>query len=409
MKTVEFKPVRKPIAADFQKRSERLLSGWRRGSSTDRHRIVIPHRTLSASLILILLLFPSSWLIGNGKMDFWKTPRKGANYFNAIPDEAWFQAAQDLGIEWVRLAYEKWTGAERDFLMGNADHFDGLVQEDLARLIQTLDWASRHGVKVVITPLGLPGARWTQKNDGKPDLRLWNDKTYWVQAARFWRALAEQLRNHEAICAYNILNEPTPEMGTGMAEHGPTARFQEWYPAHRGTSHDLPSFYTGIIAAIREVDSGTPIMLDAGWYAQPDAFTYWPTLDDSRLLFSFHMYEPYDFTSAHNFRNHRNLTYPGKIPFAGEEPAWNRNQIEAYLQPFFQWAKNKSIPGSRLVCGEFGCYRRNLGCDQYLSDVISVLNQNAAHWAFYSFREDEWDGYDYETGAGSLGGGVLEG
>lgn len=353
--------------------------------------------------LMVFLLLSSPLLLGSGKMDFWKSPRKGANYFNAVPDEQWFKAAHELGIQWVRLAYEKWTGAERDFLMGNADHFDGLVQADLATLIQVLDWAARYQIKVVITPLGLPGGRWAQKNADKQDLRLWNDKTYWAQAARFWRELAVELRDHEAVCAYNILNEPTPEMGTGMAEHGSPTRFKEWYAAHRGTSHDLPAFYAEMIAAVRQVDSGTPIMLDAGWYAQPHAFTYWPKLEDSHLLFSFHMYEPYDFTSANNFRNERNLTYPGKVPFAGAEPEWNRHQIEAYWQPFFLWAKNNSIPASQLVCGEFGCYRRNQGCDQYLADVLSILNQNGIHWAFYSFREDEWDGYDYEIGTGGLG------
>lgn len=336
-------------------------------------------------------------------MEFWETPRKGANYFNVRPEEEWFKSARELGLEWVRLAYGKWKGEDRDFLMGNADRFEGIVPEDLAKLVRVLDWANRHGIKVVISPLGLPGGRWAQNNHDQRDLRLWSDKAYWVQAVQFWRELAMKLRDHGAVYAYNILNEPTPEMGTGIPEHGPPRRFQEWYADHRGTSHDLPAFYGEVIAAIRQVDPETPIMLDAGWYAQPAAFTYWPKMEDSRVLFSFHMYEPYEFTSAENFRKERNLGYPGRVAFAGQEIEWNREQIEAYLLPFFEWAKSHAIPRSRLVCGEFGCYRRNRGCGQYLADVISVLNEQGVHWAFYSFREDDWDGYDYEIGDGGLG------
>jgi len=320
-----------------------------------------------------------------------------------VPEEQWFQAARELGVEWVRLAYEKWDGEKRDFLMGDADNFSTLVKEDLNSLIQALDWAQEYEIKVVITPLGLPGNRWSQNNDDRDDLRLWNDKAYWEQATRFWTELAGSLRNHPAVYAYNLINEPTPEKGTGLAEHGPVSRYEKWYADYRGTSHDLPTFYAKVIKAIRRIDPMTPIMLDAGWYAQPAAFTYWPQMDDSRLLYSFHLYEPYSFTSASNFREERKLSYPGKVPFADEEMEWNYKQIEAYLQPLFDWAQDQKVARNRLVCGEFGCYRRNIGCDQYLADVISVLNKREVHWAFYSFREDEWDGYDYEIGVGGLG------
>lgn len=52
---------------------------------------------------------------------------------------------------------------------------------------------------------------------------------------------------------------------------------------------------------------------------------------------------------------------------------------------------------------EFGCYRRNVGCRQYLEDLLSLANDLQLHWAFYSYREDEWDGYDYELGEGPMG------
>jgi hypothetical protein len=61
------------------------------------------------------------------KIAFWDTQRKGANCFNVEPSEEWFAAAHKLGVDWVRLAYAKWKGQRRDFLMGDADHFQGVV------------------------------------------------------------------------------------------------------------------------------------------------------------------------------------------------------------------------------------------------------------------------------------------
>ena len=65
--------------------------------------------------------------------------------------------------------------------------------------------------------------------------------------------------------------------------------------------------------------------------------------------------------------------------------------------------KDENIPINRIVAGEFGCMRKNKGARQYLQDIIDFLNQNNFHWAFYSFREDAWDGYDYELSTQNLG------
>ncbi len=365
---------------------------------------MIKNRNGKALFIIAgVLLLSASHALAEGKISFWDTQRKGANMFNVIPDEQWFRAARDLGIEWVRLAYDKWRGRQRDFLMGDAGNFTGLVREDCAKLIKVLDWADKYNVKAVITPLGLPGSRWAQNNGDRQDLRLWRDKKYWRQAADFWRELAAQLKNHPAVSGYNILNEPTPEMDTGLYEESPSGDYLAWYRKYKGTSHDLPAFYDAVITAIRSVDPDTPVMVDAGWYARPTAFAYWPKLRDEKVLYAFHVYEPYRFTNRKNFTAARQYAYPGKILFEGKEVEWDTRQIERFLAPCFAWARQREIPPNRLVAGEFGCYRRNPGCQAYLTDVIGVLNARRVHWAVYTFRADEWDGYDYEVGTGGLG------
>lgn len=342
----------------------------------------------------------------DSKIEFWDIQRKGTNYFNKVPTETWFSEARELGVEWVRLTYDKWSSSHRDFLIGDASNYQGLIEEDLAKLKQVIQWAEKYDIKLVITPLGLPGSRYRQNNNFEWDLRLWNSFEYWEQAARFWADLVTELKDYRNIMAYNIINEPAPEFGTGIDEHtrpGDVSRFLSWYDEIRDTPRDLYQFYHKIIGSINKTDPDAVIMLDAGWYGQPGAFCYWPAaFNEKNILYAFHMYEPYEYTSNKNFRENNQYVYPGNVPFGNDTIYWDKNVIEVYFKPFLNWVMVNRIPANRIVAGEFGCMRKNEGASQYLQDIIDFFNQNSFHWAFYSFREDEWDGYDYELGSENL-------
>ncbi|MFO1055513.1 MAG: cellulase family glycosylhydrolase [Dongiaceae bacterium] len=335
---------------------------------------------------------------------FWDQPRHGGNSFNRLPpDQAYLDALRAYGASWVRLAYDKWKPEGRDFLVGDADHYEALSQPDLATLRATLERVRRAGLKAVIVPLTLPGMRWAQNNGDRFDGRLWTDRAWWEQAARFWRDLATALKDEPAVAAYNIVNEPAPEKGAGLAEHAGAAAMAAWYGAQRGGPRDLPAFYETVIRAIRSVDATTPIMVDAGWYAAADAFAYWPArLADDRVLYSVHMYEPYAATSAPNLKRAKPFAYPGPVPYAGGTATWDAARVAAYLQLPLGWARAHGVPAEHLVVGEFGCARRLPFCTRYREDVLTALDAARPHWAFYAFREDSWDGMDYELGSGKV-------
>jgi hypothetical protein len=337
-------------------------------------------------------------------MHFWNTPQRGANSFNGTPPDAeYFRALRGYGATWVRLTFSKWKSRERDFLFGSLDDYQRLVPEDLATLRRVLDDAHAAGLKVVVTPLSLPGSRWIQQNGNQFDDRLWNDKRYWRQSAAFWRDLAGALEGHPAIAALNLINEPVPERRGGLEEHSPPETMRAWYEKVRGGTRDLPALYALLVAAVRQVDPEVPVMLDGGFYAAADGWSYWPApLRDDRLLYAYHMYEPWAATSAPNIKRQVPYRYPGRAPFGGTDVEWNAARIESYLQQPVDWAKRHHVPMNRLVAGEFGCVRTWSDCPRYLEDVLAALEADGVHWAFYAFREDTWDAMDYELGAGRL-------
>lgn len=328
---------------------------------------------------------------------FWDTPRHGSNCFNeSPPDEAYFRALKATGATWVRLTFSKWKGEGRDFLIGDADEYKGIPASDLATLKKTMDAAHAAGLKVVVVPLSLPGNRWVQQNNNKQDDRLWNDRKYWDQSAAFWRDLARALKDHPALAGYNLINEPTPEKGMGLDEHAAPEIRQAWYATHKGTTHDLPAFYEQVIAAVREVDGATPIMLDGGWYANAWSFSYWTPLKDDKILYAFHMYEPWNITSSPQIKRTPQLPYPGStVEWGGKSLIFDKAAMQDFLAEPFDWAKANGVPVTRMVAAEFGCVRVWKDCGAYLNDVMDTLNSHGAHWAFYSFRE-QWDAMDYE-------------
>lgn len=357
-------------------------------------------KLMKTAVLMMCLMMAAPVARSDNGMAFWQSVQRGANSFNRLPpDDEYFAALRQYGAKWVRLSWDKWQADDRDFLMGNADDYTGLNPADMKVLTDTLDRAHRAGLRVVITPLSLPGMRWSQNNQGRFDDRLWRDKEYWRQSENYWRDLAGALKGNPAVAAYNLINEPAPEKVTGLAEHAGAAEMKAWYARHRGSARDLPAFYERLISAVRDADPSTPVMVDAGWYAAADAFGYWPAaLSDTSVLYSFHMYEPYSVTSAPNLKREKKFGYPGLAPYSGRKEYWGAERVKEYLSGPVTWAKAHNIPSERLVMAEFGCIRVLEGCAQYLEDVLKAADAFSFHWAFYAFREDSWDAMDYELG-----------
>ncbi len=350
--------------------------------------------------IAFISLFLLSCIIRAEEVGFWDSPQHGANSFNRLPpSQEYFDTLAAYGATWVRLSYDKWPSKGRDFLLDNADHYQSINGADLEQLKAALDRAHKAKLKVVIAPLSLPYMRWSQNNNDKFDDRLWSDKNNWNDANRFWKDLATALKGHPAIAAYNLVNEPAPERMSDLKEHADIEDMIKWYERQQGSSRDLRLFYRSLVKTIRQVDPNVTIMLDAGWYAAADAFSYWPSgLADQNLLYSFHMYEPYDFTSSPNIKRKNRYVYPGNIPFGEKLETWGIDRVTSYLSEPIKWAQKSGVPANRMVMGEFGCARTLPGCGEYLKDVLEVADGLNLHWAFYAFREDSWDQMDYELG-----------
>lgn len=305
----------------------------------------------------------SSLLFAPAPAERWR----GANWFNAEPTKAWLAAAREKRIRLVRLAPDKWKAAGRDFLVGDCDRFTEIPAADLRTLITWLDAAHEHGIGIVLTMLSLPGSRWRQNNGMKDDLRIWREPMYLDQSARFWAELAGRLKDHPAVVAIDPLNEPHPER------------------AQRGGA--IQGFHERMMEAIRGAGYRRTIVIEPGDYASTAAFARLAPVKDPEVLYSFHCYDPYEYTTK---RLNKGRPYPGR-----------KVLVEA-LAPVVAWQKRHGVPAERIYCGEFGCSRSVPGAAQYLEDLVALLEEQRWHWSFYAFREDTWKEMDYEFGSPEL-------
>ncbi len=338
------------------------------------------------------------------KICFWNTKKQGTNIFNQHISAQDIQAAKDYGFEFIRLAPDKFLTKKRDFLIGDADNYNGLVDLDLIKLKEVLDICTEVNMPVVLTMLSLPGSRWKQNNNDKDDLRIWNtisptagevdthNNIFQKQAATFWKDLASELQHYSIIVGYNILNEPHPEKLFLSSEKTSSPAETITEIIQNKIQLKVFEFYQLSIDAIRSIDKQTPILLDSPAHADPQTFKYLSSHHDPYIIYSFHMYEPYEYTNLQT--NKGNYYYPGII----KNKHWDQQILINYLQEVVNFQKRNNIDSNRILVGEFGGHRKTKGLEIYFKDLISIFKQNNWHYAFYAFREDTWDGMDYELG-----------
>lgn len=312
---------------------------------------------------------------------FWNTPKHGTNVFNATVSTSLIKSAKERGIDFIRLAPDKFKTNNRDFLFVNTDNYEKIDYVDMCHLKNVLDLCYQNGMPVVLTFLSLPGSRWRQNNNNVNDLKIWQDKKYQEQAAQFWEDLVKELKGHPAIVGYNILNEPHPEKLYSN-------NFEANVIDDEKIQQQLFEFYQLTIQKIRTIDPDIAIVIDASGHADPCCFANLIPLNDKNILYSFHMYEPFSYTC--HALNRGQYTYPNE--------SWNREYLKQLMLNVIEFQKKYEISSSRILVGEFGCNRFSKGINNYFADLIALFNANSWHWAFYAYQEDTWDGMDYELG-----------
>jgi len=201
-------------------------------------------------------------LVGKEKADkFWKSFRE--NYIT----EADIRRIAELGYNSVRPALNA-----RLFLTEGENN--QVVDEGFMLLDNLVSWCKKYNLYVIIDMHAAPGGQTGQNIDDSPnnEPELFMNPKNQDLLEQLWVKIAERYKDEPTVAAYDLLNEPLPEM-TGAA-----AKYKD----------QLVPVYERLIKAIRAVDKKHMITLEG--YNWANNWSNFGKQLDNNVVYQFHYY-----------------------------------------------------------------------------------------------------------------------
>jgi len=203
-----------------------------------------------------------------------------------------------------------------------------------------------------------------------------------------WSALARTLAVFDNVIGYDVINEPY-ECNTVRQTEGGAANFKE------------------LLLAVRAQDQSTPVVLEPLEWASHDQLEQLPmelfnqrSAGENHLLVAPHMYWPFPLTSRRT--NAGRFSFPGKVPVYNGKHApvvdCNDDLMREVVSGVSAWGRQVLGTPSRVFLGEVGINREIAGAREYLKSILRACLDFKLSCFLYAFREEDWNGHDYELG-----------
>lgn len=203
-----------------------------------------------------------------------------------------------------------------------------------------------------------------------------------------WVEIENRLKDYPAV-AFELLNEVRdvdPESWNDLAER--------------------------LIKGIRAVNKDRLIVVGSTAWNSPDTLKYLRVYDDENIVYTFHNYEPFEFTHQMGVLQERTLWYNRKLSYPCDDieryreykrmhgetnPYAKYDRIDKkVLDDIFSGAVEfiKQHPDKILWCGEFGTIRHADAQSRinFMRDTISILKENDIPYCVWNYLSTPNDG-----------------
>jgi hypothetical protein len=182
--------------------------------------------------------------------------------------------------------------------------------------------------------------------------------------------MARRYQGRQVIWGFDLVNEPDDGMVTEDC--------LDWNDLAERTGR-----------AVREIDPNRTLIIEPNGWGGASALASFRPLGLSNIVYSFHFYQPMQFTHQGIHGNPAGISYPGTIANA----PWNKQALERAMQPAIDFATRYRV---HLYVGEFSAIRTAPGdsAARYLADVIDIFEKHGFDWSYHAYRE--WQGWSLE-------------
>lgn len=205
--------------------------------------------------------------------------------------------------------------------------------------------------------------------------KFWRSTALQENFFKVWLALLDEVSGYQNLIGLDLLNEPTPE-----------AVYKTSYQQRKGSSDDWMLIADNLIKKIRQKYSCIPLIVESVDWAKPFRFREMKVFDDPYVVYSAHMYAPFEVThqGINQFPKNNSLRRYG-ISQENIQKFLTRNLQEVRK---FQCLNKKPI-----YIGEFGI---NYFADPqdrqlYISTLLEIFEQYGWSWTYHAYRI--WDGW----------------
>lgn len=281
----------------------------------------------------------------------------------------------ELGMDHIRLGFDQIVLEEspyvyREEIFRHIDHF--------------ILWCKKYDLNIVLNMHKAVG----NYCDIKEDVELLDDTELQSRFISLWKAFEMRYSNENAI-AFELLNE--------VRNVDP----EKWNV-----------FAAKTVCQLRKLNKTRKLIIGSTRWNSPDTLKHLKIFDDENIIYTFHIYSPFEFThqrgvlQAAPLYYNRIMPYPGDIERYRDYQAVVYNRAQHYqgydqmditymrdaLQPAVDFAKQH--PDKILWCGEFGTIRHAdiKWRENWMRDVITILKENDIPYCVWNYLSTPNDG-----------------
>ena len=282
---------------------------------------------------------------------------------------------KNMGMDHIRLGFDQIVLETEPYVYN--DHTFGLVEGFVG-------WCQKHGLGVVLNLHKCIG----NYCDIEESVTLFDSTELQDRFIALWLELERRFADNENVM-FELLNEVRdiePRLWNDLAEK--------------------------TINAIRRVNKTRKIIIGTTNWNNPNKLHALKVFDDENVIYTFHVYDPSEFTHQRGVLHWCQLYYNRKMEYPGDIEKYREfykvlyNRTDAYLgfdrmdinymRTLFEPVKEfkRAHPNKTLWCGEFGTIRHAdlTSRENWMRDVITLLKECDVPYSVWNYLSTPNDG-----------------